>query len=160
MFFTLSIIVYLSERDLKEFTDKIMIMYRYPLEIVSDIYLSKVGGYSYELDEKEVGINAKALEMNTSLIPNETFVTIRLFRGKIKPYFFKRRFLIVGVEENMDCYELTKNGEVVLSESLGETVEVGEEVIINAVEFFRVDGDYSNLLKAILCRLESLKKEN
>ncbi|MEM2070985.1 MAG: hypothetical protein QXE86_06280, partial [Archaeoglobaceae archaeon] len=108
-------------------------MYRYPLEIVSDIYLSKVGGYSYELDEKEVGINAKALEMNTSLIPNETFVTIRLFRGKIKPYFFKRRFLIVGVEENMDCYELTKNGEVVLSESLGETVEVGEEVIINAV---------------------------
>ncbi|MEM2023011.1 MAG: hypothetical protein QXI31_04965, partial [Archaeoglobaceae archaeon] len=94
------------------------------------------------------------------LIPNETFVTIRLFRGKIKPYFFKRRFLIVGVEENMDCYELTKNGEVVLSESLGETVEVGEEVIINAVEFFRVDGDYSNLLKAILCRLESLKKEN
>ncbi len=137
-----------------------MVMYRYPLEIVSDIYLSKVGGYSYELGEKEIGINAKALEMNTSLIPNETFVTIRLFGGKIKPYFFKKRFLIVGIEDNMDCYELTKNGEVVLSESLGETVEVGEEVIINAVEFFRIDGDYSNLLKAILCRLESLKKEN
>lgn len=135
-------------------------MYRYPLEIISDIYLSKVGGYSYELGEREIGINAKALEMNTSLIPNETLVTIRLFKGKIRPYFFKMRFLIVGIEDNMDCYELTKNGEVVLSESLGETVEVGSEVIINAVESFRIDGDYSSLLKAILCRLESLKKEN
>ncbi len=37
-------------------------MYRYPVEVIADMYLSKVGGYSYELDRNEIGINAKRLK--------------------------------------------------------------------------------------------------
>jgi len=130
-------------------------MYRYPVEVISDIYLSKVGGYSYELGESEIGINSRAIAMNTSLIPNETYVTLRFLNEKAKPYFFRKRFLVVGIEEHMDSYEMTKEGEVVLPDSLEEKAEVGREVILNAVEFFRIDGDFSAILRVFLLRLEN-----
>lgn len=135
-------------------------MYRYPVEVVSDMYLSKIGGFSYELDKREIGINAKALELNTSIIPNETTATLRTFGDK-KPYFFKKRFVVVAVEENMDCYGMTVNGEVVLPEEMkDEKMKVGEEVIVNTVESFRIDGDYRNVAKAMLWHLESRMKRN
>ncbi len=136
-------------------------MYRYPVEVISDTYLSKVGGFSYELDRKEIGINAKALEVNTSIIPNETFATLRTFDDR-RPYFFKNRFIVVPIEENMDCYEMTANGEVVLPDDMKDKmrVKVGEDVIVNTVESFRIDGDYRNVVKAILWRLESRIRGN
>ncbi len=136
-------------------------MYRYPVEVISDTYLSRVGGYSYELERNEIGINAKALEMNTSIIPNETVAVLRTFESS-RPYFFKRRFVVVGIEENMDCYEMTMNGEVVLPEGMDERekVEVGKEVIVNTVESFRVDGDYGRVVRAMLWHLESRIRRN
>jgi hypothetical protein len=136
-------------------------MFRYPREVVSDVYLSKIGGFSYELDRNEIGVNAKALEQNTSIIANETYARLRMF-GEVKPYFFRKKFLVVGVEENMDCYEMTKDGEVVLPEEFSEkyVTKKGEDVLINTVEFFRIDGDYSNVIKAFLCRLESRARRN
>ena len=136
-------------------------MYRYPVEVISDTYLSKVGGFSYELDRKEIGINAKALEVNTSIIPNETFATLRTFDDR-RPYFFKNRFIVVPIEENMDCYEMTADGEVVLPDDMKDKmrVKVGEDVIVNTVESFRIDGDYRNVVKAILWRLESRIRGN
>jgi len=136
-------------------------MYRYPVEVISDTYLSKVGGFSYELDRKEIGINAKALEVNTSIIPNETFATLRTFDDR-RPYFFKNRFIVVPIEENMDCYEMTADGEVVLPDDMKDKmrVKVGEDVIVNTVESFRIDGDYRNVVKAILWRLESRIRRN
>lgn len=135
-------------------------MYRYPIEVISDTYLSRVGGFSYELGEREVGINAKAIELKTSLIPNETIVTLRFLDRKAKPYFFRRRFLIVGIEEHMDSYEMTSNGELVLPESFKEEAEIGREVIINAVEFFRVDRDLTAVFEALILRLRSKNEEN
>ncbi len=136
-------------------------MYRYPVEVISDVYLSRIGGFSYELEKNELGINAKAIEVNTSLIPNETYVTLKFF-GETRPYFMRERFIVVGVEENMDCYEMTKNGEVVLPEELAERYadRMGEEVLINAVEFFRMDGDYSKPAKVLLWRLRSQEGRN
>ncbi|WP_290596612.1 MULTISPECIES: hypothetical protein [unclassified Archaeoglobus] len=136
-------------------------MYKYPVEVISDTYLSKVGGFSYELDRNEIGINAKALEVNTSIIPNETFATLRTFDDR-RPYFFKHRFVVVAVEENMDCYGMTANGEVVLPDDIkGKMrVKVGEDVIVNTVESFRIDGDYRNVTKAILWHLESRIRRN
>ncbi len=136
-------------------------MYRYPVEIISDTYLSRVGGYSYELERNEIGINAKALEVNTSIIPNETVAVLKTLEGD-RPYFFKRKFVVVGVEENMDCYEMTMNGEVVLPEGVDERerVEVGKEVLVNTVESFRIDGDYSRIMKAMLWHLESRIRRN
>ncbi|WP_202319764.1 AbrB/MazE/SpoVT family DNA-binding domain-containing protein [Archaeoglobus neptunius] len=136
-------------------------MFRYPVEVVSDMYLSRIGGYSYELDRREVGINAKALEMNTSIIPNETIATIRTLDDR-KPYFFKKKFVVVAVEENMECYEFTANGEVVLPEEVRDRMraKVGDEVIVNTTESFRIDGDYTNVARAMLWRLESRLRRN
>jgi hypothetical protein len=129
-------------------------MYRYPVEVIADTYLSKVGGYSYELDRNEIGINVKALEMNTSIIANETLATLKRFE-EIRPYFLRRKFVVVGIEESMDCYEMCANGEVVLPEEMEGSMEVGESVIVNTVEAFRIDGDYSNIIKAIKWRLDN-----
>lgn len=129
------------------------------MEIIADMYLSKVGGYSYELDRNEIGINRRAIEMNTSIIANETVATLKKFE-ETRPYFLRRKFIVVGIEENMDCYELTPNGELVLPEDMEGSVEVGESVIVNTVEAFRIDGDYSKVVKAIKWRLENQIRKN
>lgn len=125
-------------------------MYLYPKEIVSDMYVSKLGGFSYEMERDEIGINVKAIEVNTSIIANETFAKLRFFNERIKPYFLKETFRIVGIEEYMDCYELSKNGEIVLFEELEDKFgeNEGKEVIINTVESFRIDGDYTRIINA------------
>jgi len=134
-------------------------MFRYPVEIISDIYLTKIGGFSYELERSEVGINIKALQLNTSIIPNETYVTLKLF-GDVTPYFLKNRFIVIGIDENMDCYKFTPSGELVLPESLREDVKIGDEVLVNATEFFRIDGDYSKLIRCFIWSSENLERKN
>ncbi len=138
------------------------LMYKYPVEVISDTYVSKIGGFSYEIEKKEIGINAKALEVNTSIIPNETYAVLRFLDEKIRPYFLRRRFLVVGVYDNMECYDMTKNGEVILSEELRSDLgdREGDKVIINTAEFFRIDGDYSKIAKAMLWRLGSRERRN
>ncbi len=125
-------------------------MFAYPMEVISDIYLSKIGGFSYELSKKEIGINAKALEVNTSIIASETYAKLRFFDERPYPYFFKRSFKIVGLEENMEGYEFSPNGEVVLPADLEDENVVGKNVMINTVESFRIDYDYRNVIKKIL----------
>lgn len=131
---------------------------------MSDIYVSKLGGFSYEMERNEIGINAKAIELNTSIIANETFARVRFFDEKVKPYFLREIFKIVGIEEHMECYDLTKNGEIVLSEELENKFKEreGEDVIINTVEFFRIDGDYSRVINTFrrIWSLESLIRRN
>ncbi len=126
-------------------------MFAYPMEVVSDIYLSKIGGFSCELSKNEIGINAKALEVNTSIIANETYARLRFFDEKPYPYFFRRSFRIIGLEENMEGYELSSNGEVVLSAELEDDFKniVGRDVMINTVESFRIDYDYRKVIKKI-----------
>jgi len=138
-------------------------MYLYPKEIISDIYLSKVGGFSYEINKNEIGINSKAIEVNTSIIANETLARVKFF-GDTRPYFLRNMFRIVGIEENMECYELTENGEVILSEELERKFgdKKGEDIMINTVEFFRIDNDYSKVINAFkrVWDLENLLRRN
>jgi len=124
-------------------------MYPYPMEVVSDIYVSKIGGFSCELGSREIGINSKALEINTSIIANETYAKLRFFDEKPYPYFFRRSFRIVGLEENMEGYEYSLNGEVVLPADFEDENVVGREVMINTVESFRIDNDYGTVIKKI-----------
>ena len=126
-------------------------MFAYPMEVIADVYLSKIGGFSHELSKKEIGINAKALEVNTSIIANETYAKLRFLDEKPYPYFFKRSFRIIGLEENMEGYEFSPNGEVVLSVELKKKFErfIGKDVIINTVESFRIDYDYQKVIKTI-----------
>jgi len=139
-------------------------MFDYPIEIIADIYLSRIGGFSSELDRKEIGINVRAIELNTSIIANETTAKLRFFDEKTKPYFFKESYLIVGLEPHMDGYEYSKNGEVVLSSDLKEDFSkyIGKDVLLNTVESFRID--YRSVIKAFAKRLtwissESLRRE-
>ena len=93
-------------------------MFAYPMEVVADVYVSKIGGFSCELSKGEIGINAKAWEVNTSIIANETYAKLRFFDERPYPYFFGRSFRIIGLEENMEGYEFSHNGEVVMSAEL------------------------------------------
>ncbi|WP_456477917.1 hypothetical protein [Geoglobus ahangari] len=143
-------------------------MYPYPREVVADIYVSKLGGFSEEIGEREVGINDKALEMNTSLIAEESRIKLRFFDSREKPYFLKKSFRVVGISHGSSAYRLSRMGEVVLGREhrdvLGE--RVGEAVMINAVESFRIDGDYSSMKKAVqsmrewIWKSESLGRRN
>ena len=125
-------------------------MYTYPIEVVSDIYVSRIGGFSYELGKREIGINSKALEINTSIIANETYAKLRFFDEKPYPYFFRRSFRIVGLEENMEGYEYSPNGEVVLPADFEDENVLGREVMINTVESFRIDNDYGTVIRKLL----------
>ena len=139
-------------------------MFAYPMEVVSDIYLSKIGGFSCELSKREIGINAKAIEMNTSIIANETYAKLKFFDEKPYPYFFRRSFRIIALEENMEGYEFSPNGEVVLPAELEDEGVVGKEVMINTVESFRIDGDYGTVIRKIFDRagicLGDLRRRN
>ncbi len=127
-------------------------MYAYPLEVISDMYVSKVGGYSPELEEGEIGINANALSMNTSLIAGETVARIRFF-DKAYPFFLRKTYRIVGLEEHNEGYEFSENGEVVFSEEEYREEYAGREVIINAVEDFRI-GDKTEIFRIIRERMK------
>lgn len=143
-------------------------MYPYPKEVVADIYVSKLGGFSEEIGEKEIGINDKALEMNTSLIAEESRIKIRFFDERGRPYFLKRSFRVVGISKHSSAYSLSRMGEIVMGrehrENLGD--KVGRAVMINAVESFRIDGDYSSMKKAVqsmrewIWKSESLGRRN
>lgn len=111
-------------------------MFDYPMEIATDLYVSKVGGFSSELDRNEVGINIDAIYSNTSIIANETYAKIRFLGEKARPFLFRKSYLIVGLEPNMEGYEFSRNGEVVLPESMGDFNLIGREVVINTVETF------------------------
>lgn len=54
-------------------------MFEYPIEIFADVYLSKIGGFSSELERNEIGINSRAIELKTSIIANETVAKLRFF---------------------------------------------------------------------------------
>ncbi len=107
----------------------------YPLEVIPNQYLTKLGGFSHELDRYEVGINEVAIR-GTSLIPGETLVRLRVLGCNKVPFFFRRRFRVVGIKPGMSCYHLTLNGELVMSEDMRDEFGrfLGKEVIINAVE--------------------------
>jgi len=143
-------------------------MYPYPREILADTYLSRLGGFNEEIGKREIGINSKAIELNTSLIVDETKVKLSFMDRKNKPYFLRGFFKVVAVEEHSSAYDLTKFGEVVLGEEHKEKYirDVNKAVLINAVESFRLDGDYSSMKKAIqsmkdwIWKSESLRRRN
>ncbi len=127
-------------------------MFAYPVEIATDMYVSKVGGFSPELERNEIGINIDAIYSNTSMVANETYAKIRFLGEKAKPFFFRESYRIIGLEPNMEGFEYSQNGEVVFSESLAESLSryVGRDVIINTVETFRLNLDVISLVKKCL----------
>ena len=82
---------------------------------------------------------------------NETTAVLEILDKKSrKPYFLKKKFLIVGVDKWMRCYELSRNGEVVMSSELEEEYYrfLGRDVLINTVKI-----DYKNLAEMVFSRI-------
>ncbi len=131
-------------------------MYLYPVEVVADIYMSRVGGCSSELERGEIGINANALYTNTSLIAGETLARLKFFESN-KPFFLRKKYRIVGLEEHMEGYELSENGEIVFSESDYKKEFEGKGVIINAVEEFRIGDDMGKVVKAMREKIRNME---
>jgi len=131
-------------------------LYLYPVEVLSDTYVSRVGGSSPELERGEIGININALTANTSLIAGESRARLKFFDTSY-PFFLRRKYRIVGLEENMEGYEFSENGEVVFSESDYREEFEGREVIINAVEDFRIGDDMSEVVKAMRERIRHME---
>ncbi len=126
-------------------------MYPYPKEILSDTYVSRLGGFSLELERDEIGINEKALEVNTSIIAGVTKVRLKFLDRKEKPHFLRREFTVIPLSPINSASELSKLGEVVMGEEHRERLkeEIGKALVINSVESFRMDGDYSSMRKAV-----------
>jgi hypothetical protein len=120
-------------------------MYAYPIEVLAETYVSRLGGFSEEVGKREIGINEHAIRLKTSIIAGETEARIKIMDERNPPYFLRKTFRVVG----LPTY-LSPNGEVVLPERLRDDFEkhVGKEVILNTVESFRIDGDYFNVIKA------------
>ncbi|ADB57628.1 hypothetical protein [Archaeoglobus profundus] len=127
-------------------------MFAYPIEVATDLYVSKVGGFSPELEKNEIGINIDAIYSNTSIIANETYAKIRFLGERAKPFFFRESYRVIGLEPNMEGFEYSQNGEVVFSESLANSLGtyIGKDVIINTVETFRLNIDIITLVKKCL----------
>ena len=130
-------------------------MYAYPIEVLAETYVSKLGGFAEEVGRRELGINEEALHLNTSIIVGETEARIKILDEKNPPYFLRKSFRVVGLPPS-----LSPNGEVVLPEGLRDKYErfVGKDVVLNTVESFRIDGDYFNVIKAIKKIENRLKK--
>ena len=130
-------------------------MYAYPIEVLAETYVSKLGGFAEEVGKRELGINEEALHLNTSIIVVETEARIKILDEKNPPYFLRKSFRVVGLPPS-----LSPNGEVVLPERLRDKYErfVGKDVVLNTVESFRIDGDYFNVIKAIKKIEDRLKK--
>ncbi|AGK61969.1 hypothetical protein Asulf_02004 [Archaeoglobus sulfaticallidus PM70-1] len=121
-------------------------MYPYPIEVLSDTYVSKLGGFSEILSKRELGINAEAVLRNTSIILGETKARLKFMDSRNPPFFLRKEFSIVGITEAE-----SPNGEVVLSDRLEEEFRdyLMEDVVINTIESFRLRDDYSAIMKRI-----------
>jgi len=119
-------------------------MFTYPIEVAKYYYFSVVGGFSDELDRKEIGINRSALEQNTKLVGfHDRVVLKRLAGNRIKPFFFKDPYVVVPLDESTpDAIRKSLSGEVVLSESImeeyisrkkfQESECIGQSVLLNS----------------------------
>jgi hypothetical protein len=114
---------------------------RLPIETLRDYYVTRFGGFSEELAEGEIGINATALELNTHLERATAVLLMKIHALTRVPLHFRRMFTIVPVDESMPrAFAHTPQGQAVLSP--WDAVEggwrehydllEGDEIIINS----------------------------
>jgi len=118
-------------------------MFLYPQQVVAEMYVSRLGGFSNELNKDEAGINIRAIQENTTIIADETIARLKFMEEGSKPFFFRQKYLIVALDEQMEGYEKSLNGELILSSDLRDNFgrKIGSEVIINTIETFRFNED-------------------
>ncbi len=96
----------------------------FPFETLRHRYVAPFGGRSEELDEGEVGINARALEENTELIPRQDKVLISILgTSHPRPLYTQTPFEVVALDERrLDALMKSMHGEAVLPGAPSEDV--------------------------------------
>lgn len=112
----------------------------FPIRAFRDYYVTRVGGFSGELEPGEIGINRAALEKNTDIEPYEDLVTVAKFDSARRiPLVIRALFYVVPLERGSDAYARSPSGEAVLrapEETSPEPrqldLEPGDSIAINA----------------------------
>ncbi len=115
----------------------------YPLETLRHWYVTPFGGRSRDLSQGQVGINSRALDQNTSLIPNQDKVLISILgRGAPRPLYARTPFQVIALDSSTPSgLQKSPQGEAVLP--LEETWDVirrpylqpkrGQALLLNGV---------------------------
>ncbi len=134
-------------------------LYPYPVETLKHWYVTIVGGQSAELEPNQIGVNKKALAVNTDIVPYEDSVLVsKLENNRPKPLFAKEYFTVVPLDETSpDASSKSPIGELVLpvlekkKRDWLEPLRIGEPVILNNVLSQR-------FLRGFACSLDRLLK--
>lgn len=88
----------------------------YPVETLRHWYVTPFGGHSEDLALGQVGINARALQANTTLVPEQDRVLISLLgRSTHHPLYTRDPFQVVALEpDRPEALTLSPQGEAVL----------------------------------------------
>lgn len=116
-------------------------LYPYPVETLKHWYVTIIGGQSAELKPNQIGVNKKALAVNTDIVPYEDNVLVSKFENnRPKPLFTKEYFMVVPLDETSpDASSKSPKGELVLpvlekkKRDWLEPPRIGEPVILNNV---------------------------
>lgn len=136
-------------------------LYPYPVETLKHWYVTIVGGQSAELKPNQIGVNKKALAVNTDIVPYEDSVLVsKLENNRPQPLFAKEYFTVVPLDETSpDASSKSPIGELVLpvlekqKRDWQEPLKIGEPVILNNVLSQR-------FLRGFACSLDRLLKKN
>ncbi len=115
----------------------------YPFETLRHWYVTPFGGRSGELGPGQVGINAEALDQNTTLVPEQDRVLISLLgRSTRRPLYARDAFQVVALDVRLpDALQRSLHGEAVLpAEEAWEVVKrpylqphEGQALLLNSV---------------------------
>lgn len=135
----------------------------YPFETLRHWYVTPFGGRSEELAPGQVGINAKALNQNTTLVPEQDRVLISLLgRSTNRPLYARDPFQVVALDLNLpDALQRSRHGEAVLpAEHAWDAVRrphlqplEGEALLLNSVSSQVLGMDPRELLAEALRRV-------
>jgi hypothetical protein len=132
----------------------------FPLETLRHRYVAPFGGRSEDLAEGEVGINARALEENTQLVPRQDKVLISILGpDRPRPLYTQTPFEVVALDERrLDALLKSMQGEAVLPGAhLGDVLRRppldparGERLVLNGVASRLLGEDPRALLARVL----------
>lgn len=114
--------------------------FKYPIPVSSARYVTEFGGSTQALAEDRVGLHIEALRQNTGLSHGDQVLLDSLGEesgegaSPPQPLFMKTPFRIepLRVTHGTQLLSKSSNGQAVLPLSVGEGLEIGDEIILNS----------------------------
>ncbi len=132
----------------------------FPVETLRHWYVTPFGGRSLDLTAGQVGINYKALDQNTHLVPDQDKVLISILgRNTTRPLYTRTPFRVVALDPSRpDGLEKSPHGEAVLPvEEVWEIVRrphlqptFGQPLLLNSVASKIFGKDPAEIMSVLL----------